>query len=96
VLLARLVNGDLTFADDLKLIPGHNDRRAFVNADSQQFRKLIDDRNEIALAIPLQQVLVDRRVLEQSHAFFVAGSHHKRVAFARPADQVGTLDRRAR
>ena len=74
-----VVDGDLPFADHLKAVTRHNDGRAFRNADSQQLRVLLDQRNNIIPAVACIDVLIDRDLAQEGEAVLVLwlGRHHE-------------------
>ena len=90
-----VVDGDFARADDFEAVAGDDDRRAFVDADAEEFGLEGDDGEQVVFAMTGDEVLVDGDVAEEAEALFVAFGHHDGVAFAGAADEVAALDRGA-
>jgi len=70
-------------ADDEKGIAMHNDRRALVNSDPQQFWVCRYDGTEVSSATTGVNVLVDSRIGQQAETCFMSGRDHNRVVAVR-------------
>ena len=76
----------------------HGDRRALIDADSQQIWMRLHHDAEIVLAAARIDVLIDGGIGEEAEACFVSRCHHDGVVvrFIRSANHVRCLDARAR
>ncbi len=90
--IIAIVDRDFACADDFEVVASHDDCRAFIDADAEQFRLQGDDGDEIILAFAGDEVLVDGDVAQKAKAFLVTLGHHDGVAFAGSADEVAALD----
>ena len=95
VVVLAVVDADHAPADDQEAIALDDDRRRLVEPQAEQPRLRLDDLDQVVLAAPDQQVLVDGHAPEVAEPLLVALGHHDLVALAGAADQVRALDGRA-
>ena len=95
LVVPAVIDADQALADDEEAVPLDDDRRRLVEPDAQQPGLRRDDADQVVLAAPDEHMLVDGHAPEVAEPLLVTLGHHDVVAFARAADQVGALDRRA-
>ena len=82
-------------AGDFGRVALNNDRRRFVNPDSQQLREPFDDAFQIRQPVSLREMLIDGGAGQEPQAALVAGGHHVGVAQWIPPHHVLRLNRSA-
>ena len=94
-LFRPVVDKDVADAEHREVVPRDLDGGRLVDADAEHVGVGLHHRVEVALPVAGGDVLVDGRAVEQAPACLVALGHHRLIALARAAHQVGRLDRGA-
>lgn len=90
--VAVVGNRNLARPDDPRAISLDDDRRAFVDAEAEQFGMRRDHGLHVFLPVAGDDVLVDRAIAQQGKPFFMPLGHHDQVALGRAPHHVAALD----
>ena len=90
-----VVDHGVALSHDLESVALHDDGGVLVQPDPEEFRLGADHLDHVEVTIAPEQMLVDSHALQEPEPDLVV-PHHDRVGAGVAADQVGSLDRRAR